>query len=94
MCKLLQEQVTAIIDTTSSPCSHHVEAICDNYEIPHIRTRYDWRQSMGTFSINLYPHPMRIAHATIDLIIELAWKEFAILFEDDEGNNRDLRYSN
>lgn len=84
-CNLLQKQVVAIVDATSSPSSFHVSSICDAFEIPHIQTQYSWHPSIASFSIKMYPEPGMIARAVIDLIRKLEWQKFAILYEDDEG---------
>lgn len=86
MCGLLRSGVAAIFGPLSSPTSIHVQSICDALEIPHMETRWDFQlQSSDDLSMNLYPRPALLSRAYIDLIKSWGWKQFAILYEENEG---------
>lgn len=63
----------------------HVQSICDNLEIPHVETRWDFNDNKDAFSINLYPDYDVLSKAFIDFIIQYRWTSFTILYETNEG---------
>jgi len=87
VCSALEQGVAAIFGPSSSFSAHHVQSICDTKEIPHIETRWDFTSSTvrDQYSINLYPYPLTLRKAYVDLLNALDWKSFYILYESNEG---------
>lgn len=86
VCASLREGVAAMFGPMSSSSSTHVQSICDAYNIPHVETRWDFREEDDTrFSINLHPHYITLNHAFIDFMLYLKWTSFTILYEDNES---------
>ncbi|CAG0907065.1 unnamed protein product [Cyprideis torosa] len=82
---MLAGGVAAIFGPQSDTTSAHVQSICDTMTIPHIELRWDYREKRDQHSINLFPHPSKLGKAYLDIVTELKWTHFAILYENDEG---------
>ncbi|KAK9880188.1 hypothetical protein WA026_010060 [Henosepilachna vigintioctopunctata] len=54
-------------------------------EIPHLETRWDYRLRRESCLVNLYPHPITLSKAFVDLVKSWAWKSFTIIYENNEG---------
>lgn len=85
VCHLLSLGIAAIIGPQSTSTSHHIQSICDNFEIPHIRTRWNVMAKKTQYSINLSPHPRTITKAFQDLVLKYKWRHFTILYEETES---------
>ena len=68
MCHTLSQGVAALFGPTSPFTAHHVQAICDSKEIPHIETRWDYRTGprREQYSINLFPFPPTLSKVSDD----------------------------
>ncbi|XP_023349760.1 glutamate receptor ionotropic, kainate 2 isoform X2 [Eurytemora carolleeae] len=87
VCAAMSQGVAALFGPSSSFTAHHVQSICDAKEIPHIETRWDLTSATvrDQYSINLYPYPLTLRKAYLDLLSAYSWKSFTILYEDNEG---------
>ena len=63
VCHLLSLGIATIIGPQSGGASHHIQSICDNFEIPHIETSWNVLDKRTEYSINLSPNPKTIARA-------------------------------
>lgn len=88
VCGLLKNGVAAIFGPISDVISDHVQSICDALEIPHVETRSDFQLSRDELSINLYPRPVILARAFMDLVKAWNWRHFAIVYEENEGKKQ------
>lgn len=77
--------VAAVFGPPSATAAGHIRSICDHLEIPHIEARWDTDKMKKDYSLNLYPHPESLSQAFMDLIDAFQWKEFLILYEDNEA---------
>ena len=50
-----------------------------------MQIRWDFRLEAANQSVNLYPHPLMLSRALRDLVKTKNWKNFAILYEDNEA---------
>lgn len=84
---MTERGVAAIFGPTAISSSGIVESICRTMEIPHVQTV--WNPSGGPYHavpiINLYPDPRTLSKAYADLLREMHWKSFTILYENDDG---------
>ena len=87
MCALAAFGVAAIFGPQSTESSNHVQSTCDVLQIPHMQIRWDFRLEATNQSVNLYPHPLMLGLALRDLVQIKHWKNFVILYEDDDGND-------
>merc|ERR550532_3389913 len=87
VCHTLSQGVAALFGPNSPFTAHHVQSICDAKEIPHIETRWDYRVGAirEQYSINLFPYPPTLSLAFLSLVQSLEWKDFTVLYEDNEG---------
>ncbi|MPC85738.1 Glutamate receptor ionotropic, kainate 2 [Portunus trituberculatus] len=56
--------MAAIFGPQSENTANHVQSICDNKEIPHIETRYDYKLTRDEYSINLHPYPPALSQVS------------------------------
>ena len=63
-----------------------MQTIADKYEIPHILLRNDLIFAKDKISINMYPNAFSSIKAIIDLVKNLQWQDFAVVYENNEGN--------
>lgn len=87
-CGLLQNGVAAIFGPQSELTSMHVQSICDDLEVPHINSRWEYRLSRDQLSVNLYPHPSVLNKAFLRLLEIWGWKEFFLVYEEDDATVR------
>ena len=63
----------------------HVQSICQEYTIPHISAQWDPREITDYFAINVYPDNAIVGGAHADLVRFWGWKEFTVIYEDDDS---------
>lgn len=84
---MTERGVVAIFGPTPVTNTGIVESICRTMEIPHVQTT--WNPSGGPYHavpvINLYPDPQVLTKVYADLLSEMHWKSFTILYENDDG---------
>ncbi|XP_045623949.1 glutamate receptor ionotropic, kainate 2 isoform X4 [Procambarus clarkii] len=85
VCKLLRSGVAAIFGPNSENTANHVQSICDAMEVPHIETRWDYKLTRDAYSLNLYPYPPSLSRAYYDILMQLKWKNFVVLYDSNEG---------
>jgi len=54
---MLSDGVAAILGPATPHIAQYVESILDHKEVPHLTGRWDDRQTVGSFQVNLYPYP-------------------------------------
>lgn len=82
-CKLLSVGVVGIFGPVTEENANAVQSVCDNKEIPHIEARWNPDQERETCLANVYPHPKVLARIFVDIVKELGWKGFTILYENN-----------
>ncbi|RZF39362.1 hypothetical protein LSTR_LSTR000883 [Laodelphax striatellus] len=88
ICSLLANEamnIGAIFGPQSATTSGIIKSISDKFEIPHIETRWDPFAKNSSMNINLYPEPQRLAQALIDVINDMDWETFTIIYDDEFG---------
>lgn len=70
-----------------------VSAICKNFHIPHIlstwRNPTDYKQLQSdNFTLNIFPKSDAFAQALFQIILEFGWKNFAVLYENEDSLDR------
>jgi ionotropic glutamate receptor len=85
VCTLASHGVAAIFGPQSIESSNHVQSTCDVLQIPHMQIRWDYRLEATNQSVNLFPHPLMLGRGLRDLVKTKNWKNFAILYEDNDG---------
>ncbi|GIX91527.1 glutamate receptor ionotropic, kainate 3 [Caerostris extrusa] len=81
----LQKGVGAIFGPQLEAASMHVQSICDDLEVPHIEARWEYRLMRDQLSINLYPRPSILSEAFVRLVNAWNWKDFIIIYEEDDA---------
>lgn len=77
--------VAAIFGPLQTRPATLVQTIADKYEIPHILLRNDFIFTRDKISINMYPNTFSYIKAIIDLVKNLQWENFAVIYENNEG---------
>ncbi|KAG5316711.1 GRIK2 protein, partial [Acromyrmex insinuator] len=87
VCELLDLGIVSIFGPQEKVIAEHVQSICDVVEIPQISVREDLDQSFHSrgITLNLYPHVNSLSRIYNQLVTELKWKSFAILYENTDS---------
>ncbi|KYN07195.1 Glutamate receptor, ionotropic kainate 2, partial [Cyphomyrmex costatus] len=97
-CELLEEGVAAIFGPVSRHTRGIVTSIAARFDIPHIE--YVWRKDEGLteenerkkilspMTINVFPASEQVSQAIADVIASMKWRNFAAIYETDEGLSR------
>ncbi|XP_055939943.1 glutamate receptor ionotropic, kainate 2-like isoform X2 [Argiope bruennichi] len=85
VCKLLGHGLAGIFGPQSSVAAAHIQSISDALEVPHIESRWDYKLQRDDLSINLHPRASTLNQAYIDVVRKWEWKDFIIVYEENEG---------
>ncbi|XP_018340936.1 PREDICTED: glutamate receptor ionotropic, kainate 2-like isoform X2 [Trachymyrmex septentrionalis] len=88
LCELLDMGIVSIFGPEKEKIiAEHVRSICDTVEVPHISVQEDLDQSFQPrgIALNLYPHVNSLSRIYNQLVTELKWKSFAILYENTDS---------
>lgn len=85
VCSLLSQGVLGIFGPQSIETSTHIQSTCEVLNMPHLETRWDYRLEPANHSTNLYPQPKSLGLAFRDLVKLKNWKNFAILYEENDA---------
>ncbi|XP_022248257.1 glutamate receptor ionotropic, kainate 2-like isoform X2 [Limulus polyphemus] len=84
-CDLLDQGVAAIFGPQSIEPSATVQSTCDVLNVPHIETLWDFRARPDNHTVNLFPFANSLSKAYRDLVKSKEWKNFAIIYEENEA---------
>jgi len=89
-CHLLEKGVVAIFGPISKSSSEHIRSITDNFEIPFIETRWNYRSqrvigSANGYAFNLHPDITTLGSAYLDLMEAYQWKTITIVYQDNDS---------
>ncbi|XP_018404443.1 PREDICTED: glutamate receptor ionotropic, kainate 2-like [Cyphomyrmex costatus] len=87
VCDLVEPGIAGVFGPQEKIIAEHVQSICDAIEVPHISVREDLDQSFKQrgIGLNLYPHVNSLSRIYNQLVTELKWKTFAILYENTDS---------
>ncbi|GBN04506.1 Glutamate receptor ionotropic, kainate 2 [Araneus ventricosus] len=85
VCGLLEMGVAAIFGPQDHLTSLHVGSICDEVEVPHIETRWDYKNKRDGLSINLHPFPNVLSESFVTMVKHLGWQNFSLVYEGNYG---------
>ncbi|EGI59306.1 Glutamate receptor, ionotropic kainate 2 [Acromyrmex echinatior] len=98
-CELLEEGVAAIFGPPSRHTRSIVASIAARFDVPHIE--YVWRENeelieknkrkkilSSKMTINVFPTSEKVSQAIADVIASMEWRNFAAIYENDEGLSR------
>ncbi|KAK3919445.1 Glutamate receptor ionotropic, kainate 2 [Frankliniella fusca] len=85
VCNLTYSGIAAIFGPKSRQTANIVSSIAETLEIPHIVTHPAMAKRPTNYQINVYPDRSSLSQAIVDLLEDMAWKTFTIVYEDDEG---------
>ncbi|XP_044262846.1 glutamate receptor ionotropic, kainate 2-like [Tribolium madens] len=81
-CHLIESGVLAILGPTTHENSHMIQTVCDNKDIPLLDVRFVVQPKN---SISFYPSQQILTQIYIDLLEAWNFKNFVILYENDES---------
>ncbi|CAH1961045.1 unnamed protein product [Acanthoscelides obtectus] len=94
-CSLLEQGVSAIFGPESPEINDIVQSISMSLQIPQfqtfwnsrLKTLYDHQGYNGNeiYTFNLHPSPTNLAKALATLVRENDWKNYIVIYENDEG---------
>lgn len=85
VCKLLEEGIVAIFGPSLYGISNHIQSMCDYKEMPHIETHWDNKLVRGNCHLNLFPYPAILNEVYVDLVNNLGWTQFTIIYENNDS---------
>ncbi|KAJ1531866.1 hypothetical protein ONE63_000515 [Megalurothrips usitatus] len=86
VCNFTLGGVAAIFGPRSTGIVNVVSSIAETLEIPHILTHpMSSRGPSNNYQINIFPDRTSMSRAIVDLLDDMAWRSFTIVYEDDEG---------
>ncbi|XP_070167335.1 glutamate receptor ionotropic, kainate 2-like isoform X5 [Polyergus mexicanus] len=87
VCELVKTGIVGIFGPQEKLTAEYVQSICDILEVPHISVRQDSSESTQSrgLSLNLYPHVSSLSRIYDQLVTDLKWKSFAILYENTDS---------
>ncbi|KAH3889063.1 glutamate receptor ionotropic, kainate 2-like isoform X2 [Dreissena polymorpha] len=85
VCRQMKEGIAAVFGPVSRIPRAHVQSICQAFEIPHLNAQWDPRESLDYFTISLYPDNGILSTASAELIRHWNWKQFTVIYENDDG---------
>lgn len=88
VCEMIETSIglVAIFGPPSTIASTMVESISNNFEIPHVQINWSPKNLFTrTTVLNLYPDPILFGQGLAVIVKHMAWKNFAILYENNEG---------
>lgn len=81
VCDLLRDGVAGIFGPPAPETAIHVQSICDAKEIPHVEIKWNHYQKNKLRSLNIYPHPLSLSQALVDVVKMWHWKTFTLLYQ-------------
>ncbi|GIX90795.1 glutamate receptor ionotropic, kainate 2 [Caerostris extrusa] len=88
VCSLLEMGVAAIFGPQDYLTSLHVGSICDEMEVPHIETRWDYKNKRDDLSINLHPSASVLSDSYLAMVKHMEWQNFTLIYEGNYGITR------
>ena len=87
VCDLLDNvnNLVAIFGPTSSECVPLVESICNELGILHIQWHWNPENVEYSSAINMFPESSLLAKGIADIVKEMRWSGYTILYEDNQG---------
>ena len=85
VCRQIKEGIAAVFGPINKVPRAHVQSICNAFEIPHLQAQWDSRENRDYFSISVYPDAQTLSRAYADLLKEWHWKQFTVIYEDNDG---------
>ncbi|KAK3931587.1 Glutamate receptor ionotropic, kainate 2 [Frankliniella fusca] len=85
LCALTEQGIAAIFGPSRAENINIVSSISEALEIPHILTQYSAHRRPTKVRVNIAPDRTSVSKAITDLLDDMAWKTFTVVYEDDEG---------
>ncbi|KAF6211529.1 hypothetical protein GE061_012042 [Apolygus lucorum] len=77
--------IGGVVGPPSAETASVVQSICNILEIPHIKIHTDTSVQPSNFSVNLYPPPDVLARALKEVVQDMDWMSYVIVYEEDEA---------
>uniref|UniRef100_A0A0K8TK31 Glutamate receptor, ionotropic kainate 2 n=1 Tax=Lygus hesperus TaxID=30085 RepID=A0A0K8TK31_LYGHE len=77
--------IGGIVGPPSAETASVVQSICNILEIPHIKIHTDTSVQPSNFSVNLYPPADVLARALKEVVQDMDWMSYVIVYEEDEA---------
>ncbi|XP_076341036.1 glutamate receptor ionotropic, kainate 1-like [Tachypleus tridentatus] len=85
VCDLLSQGMVAIFGPQSIEPRATVRSTCEVLHVPHIETKWDFRTRLDNHTVHLFPFAKTLSKAYLDLVKTKNWKNFAIVYEENEA---------
>ncbi|XP_046988610.1 glutamate receptor ionotropic, kainate 2-like [Schistocerca americana] len=86
MCNLTLEGVAGVVGPRQTASTDIVRSVCDRLEIPQIVVNWDPKPPPSRrYQFNLHPDAEFVAQALVDVLHELQWRSYTVLYQGDES---------
>ncbi|XP_073988412.1 glutamate receptor ionotropic, kainate 2-like isoform X2 [Rhodnius prolixus] len=85
VCNLTKNGIGGIFGPQSTETSVVVNSICSVMDVPHLETLWDLSSVPVASTVNLFPETGLLAKALFEVIEDMDWASYTIIYEDDEA---------
>ncbi|XP_014272498.1 glutamate receptor ionotropic, kainate 2 isoform X2 [Halyomorpha halys] len=85
VCTLASQGIGGIFGLHSTEAIGIAESTCDAMDIPLIKAYWDASSMPSKSVINIYPDPKILSKVLVDVIEDMDWTSYAILYDSDYG---------
>ncbi|XP_047106497.1 glutamate receptor ionotropic, kainate 2-like [Schistocerca piceifrons] len=86
VCRLMEQGVAGIIGPSQSASTDIVRSICDRLHVPQLVLNWDPSPpTAASYQLNLHPESHLLSQALVDVLRELKWRSYTVLYQDEES---------
>lgn len=85
VCNLTKTGIGGIFGPQSTETSIVVNSICSVMDIPHLETLWDISSLPVASTVNLFPETALLGKALLEVIEDMDWTSYTIIYEDDDA---------
>ncbi|CAH8652267.1 unnamed protein product [Heterobilharzia americana] len=87
-CQLLERQVIAVYGPSTPHASSAVQALCNQFGIPHLQIDWGYRQTSRGYALNVHPHYLAFGQALYDYVQKAEyWDTVAVIYSKEENSD-------
>ncbi|VDP74607.1 unnamed protein product [Schistosoma curassoni] len=85
-CQLIERQVIAIYGPSTPYASSAVQALCNQFGIPHLQIDWGYHQTSRGYALNVHPHYLAFGQALYDYVQKAEyWDTVAVIYSREES---------
>ncbi|RTG89503.1 glutamate receptor, ionotropic, invertebrate [Schistosoma bovis] len=93
-CQLIERQVIAIYGPSTPYASSAVQALCNQFGIPHLQIDWGYHQTSRGYALNVHPHYLAFGQALYDYVQKAEyWDTVAVIYSREENSENSTNIS-